>query len=428
MRIMINELSLGATENVKICGWVHRIKLLKSVAFIILKDRTGFVQCACDLDIPEINEITNESVISIYGSLVESKNDYNSFEIQSLKIELLNNPAEVLPINVNGKELDLNLETLINNRVLSLRNPREMAIFKIQSTIANSFREYLSINGFTEIFTPKLVKEGAEGGANVFEIKYFDKKAYLAQSPQFYKQMMVISGMERVFEVGSVFRAEQHSTRRHLNEYVSLDLEMGFIEDFHELMNLETKLLRFIVQRINIQNKNELEILGVTCPEIPDVIPEMKLATAMEILKSKYGRDELDGDLDPDGERLIGKHIYEETGSEFVFITHYPKNKRPMYTMPSGENETEGFDLLYRGLEITTGGLRIHNYNQLIESFNSKGLDIQNYENYLEAFKYGAPPHGGFAIGLERLTAQILGFDNIRRTTLFPRDINRLTP
>lgn len=428
MRTWIEALGTEVGNQVTIKGWVHRIKLLKSVAFVIVKDKSGLVQCVCDLNAPELDGLTHESVVAIEGTVAAGKNDYNAFEIHVSTMTLLNAPARPLPIQVNGKTMDVQLDTLLNNRVLALRHPQERAIFRIQSTIANAFRSFLQNNAFTEIFTPKLVKEGAEGGSNLFEIEYFEKKAYLTQSPQFYKQMMVISGMERVFEVAPVFRAEQHSTRRHLNQYVSLDLEMAFIEDFHELMTLETALLKSILLEVETKHAEDLELLGVTCPKIPNVIPEMKLCEAIELLKTEYGKVELDGDLDPEGERLIGEHIFKTTGSEFVFLTHYPREKRPMYTMPSGETETEGFDLLFRGLEITTGGLRIHNYDALIDGFKYKGLLPENYESYLEAFKYGAPPHGGLAIGLERLTAQLLGYENVRRTTLFPRDAQRLTP
>ncbi|OJV66883.1 MAG: aspartate--tRNA(Asn) ligase [Clostridiales bacterium 38-18] len=409
-------------------GWVHRIKRLKTVVFIILRDRTGLVQCAFAPELIEPLELTLETVICLTGKKVKGKNDYADFEIAGERIEVLNPAAGELPVAVNGKEIEVQLETLLKHRVLGLRHPKEQAIFKIQSLIGEGFRKFLSTQGFTEIHSPKLVKEGAEGGANVFKLDYFGETAYLAQSPQFYKQMMVISGMERVFEVGSVFRAEAHSTSRHLNEYVSLDLEMGFIFHEDELMRLETELLRSIMSSLKENGNNELSILEVTLPEVPDEIPHMKLSEAIAILKENYGKTELEGDLDPEGEKLISQYIYETTGSEFVFLTHYPKRKRPMYTMPCGEEETHSFDLLFRGMEITTGGRRIHRLDMLIQSMREKGLDPEQYESYLEAFKYGAPPHGGLAIGLERLTALLLGFSNVRRTSLFPRDGQRLVP
>lgn len=422
MRTMIQEIK--GEKEVTVSGWIHRIKKLKAVVFVILRDRTGYIQLAID---PEtFGHLKLETVISASGSVVSNVNKYGQYEIQVKTLSVLSEVTEDLPIKINGKSLELGMDTMLNNRVLSLRHEQESAIFKIQAVISQSFKSFLISEDFTEIHSPKLVKEGAEGGANVFSLDYFGNIAYLAQSPQFYKQMMVISGLERVFEVGSVFRAESHSTVRHLNEYVSMDLEMGFIESEEELMALETELLRHIFSEITRICSKELKCLEIEIPVIPKVIPTMKLEEATELLNKKYHK-ELEGDLDPESEILIYKHIYELTGSEFLFLTHYPKKKRPMYTMPEG-NETRSFDLLFRGLEITTGGLRIHHYQQLIDSMSEKGLNPDQYESYLEAFKYGVPPHGGLAIGLERLTAKILNIENIRRTTLFPRDRNRLTP
>jgi nondiscriminating aspartyl-tRNA synthetase len=367
-------------------------------------------------------------VVKVMGSIVQSKNAYGEVELLVNQLRLLNLAELELPIQVNKSDLEVSIETLLEHRVLGLRHPKEQAIFRIQASIGEYFSEFLRREGFTEIHTPKLVKEGAEGGANVFKLDYFGETAYLAQSPQFYKQMMVISGMERVFEIGSVFRAEAHSTSRHLNEYVSLDLEMAFIEDEYELMRLETELLRHMMGHLSVQHKKELDLLEVELPKIPDTIPNIKLSEAIEILKQEYDKNELDGDLDPEGEKRISEYIKRKFDSEFVFLTHYPKTKRPMYTMPCGETETHSFDLVFRGVEITTGGRRIHDYKQLVERMHAKGLNPEAYTSYLEAFRYGAPPHGGLAIGLERLTALLLGLSNVRRTSLFPRDGKRLTP
>lgn len=419
-RTMIKEVKEG---KVKISGWIHRVKKLKAVVFVILKDRTGFIQVT--MPPSEFPNCKLESVVTVIGQVVPNANKYGLYELQVETMEVLS-AAQDLPIHVNNETLDIGLDTMLNHRVLSLRHEKEQIIFKIQSDIVSYFSSFLRAREFTEIHTPKLVKEGAEGGSNVFELEYFHEKAYLAQSPQFYKQMMVIAGLERVFEIGPVFRAESHSTIRHLNEYISLDLEMGFIEDIKSLMTLETELLRDIINGLNESCAYELALLNVTLPKVPKEIPTMKLEKAIEILKSEYGKH-LEGDLDPEGEILIHEYILEKTGSEFLFLTHYPKKKRPMYAMPEGEM-TKSFDLLFRGLEITTGGLRIHNLKMLMNSMIEKGLEPSEYESYLEAFKYGAPPHGGLAIGLERLTARLLGIENIRRTTLFPRDKNRLTP
>ncbi|GAB6108062.1 aspartate--tRNA(Asn) ligase [Fusibacter bizertensis] len=415
-------------EEIIVIGWIHRLRKLKSVTFLILRDRSGLLQCILTPEQTEQLNPTLESVVKLSGRCAPSKNDYGHVELVVESVEMVSQALPELPIQINGTALEVQLDTLLENRVLALRHPKEQAIFKIQAAIGDVFRDFLKSRDFTEIHTPKLVKEGAEGGSNVFKLDYFGETAYLAQSPQFYKQMMVIAGMERVFEVGSVFRAEAHSTSRHLNEYVSLDLEMGFIEHEDELMALETELLRFVFSQLGENFESELSLLEVTLPKVPLEIPKLKLEEAIEILKTQYGKTELEGDLDPEGEKLISHHMFKESGSEFLFLTHYPQRKRPMYTMPCGESETHSFDLIFRGVEITTGGRRIHQYQTLVDAMRKKGLDPSMYTSYLEAFKYGVPPHGGLAIGLERLTALLLGFSNIRRTSLFPRDGQRLVP
>lgn len=431
-RILIESAGNYLSEKILIKGWVYRYRKLKSISFLIMRDRTGLIQCILTPELEAELEgkvsLNHESVLEIVGTMQPGKNSYGEHELLIESITELNRAEPNLPIQVNGPEIEVQLDTLLEHRVLGLRHLKENAIFKVQAAIGQYFAEFLRSEGFVEMHTPKLVKEGAEGGANVFKLDYFGETAFLAQSPQFYKQMMVIAGFERVFEIGSVFRAETHSTSRHLNEYVSLDFEMGFIEDEYELMTLETRLIQFMIRALQERNAKELAILETVLPTVPDVIPTMKLSEAIDILKTQYGKTELDGDLDPEGEKLIYKHVFETTGSEFVFLTHYPQKKRPMYTLPCGETETHSFDLLFRGLEITTGGRRIHRYDELIKSMKKKGLTPELYTSYLEAFKYGAPPHGGLAIGLERITAQLLGFSNVRRTSLFPRDGQRLVP
>lgn len=427
-RIMINELKNYINKKVMIQGFVHRIRKLKSISFIILRDRTGFVQCVADNNSFDVSSLKLESVIEINGEVKTGKNAFNNFEVVIEKMNIINSVKCELPIELNKEDLDINLETMLNNRVLSLRHQKVNAIFKIQNIIVRSFREFLDKEGFTEIFTPKLVSEGAEGGTEVFKLKYFEKEAYLAQSPQFYKQMMVGAGFERVFEVAHVYRAEEHNTSRHLNEYVSMDFEMGFIENENDVMDMEENLLKFILQNIKGEAEIYLNILDVKIPTINKTIPRMKFNDAIELLKSEYNKNDLEGDLDPEAEKLLGKYVKENLDSDFVFLTHYPRKKRPMYTMPCGVSETNSFDLLFRGLEITTGGQRIHNYDELIKNIEYKGLTPKDYESYTEVFKYGMPKHGGLAIGLERITAQLLGLENVREATLITRDRTRLTP
>ncbi|MBB6698346.1 aspartate--tRNA(Asn) ligase [Clostridium algidicarnis] len=427
-RTMVSELENHISKRVEIKGWVYRVRKLKSITFIILRDRTGFVQCVVENSHMDISGVKLESVVSVIGEVKESNNTFNAFEVLIEKFQVINSSTSELPIEINKNELDINLDTMLNNRVLSLRHPKVNAIFKIQNIIVQAFRQLLINEGFTEVFTPKIVAEGAEGGTDMFEVKYFENKAYLAQSPQFYKQMMVGAGFERVFEVAHVYRAEQHNTNRHLNEYVSMDFEMGFIKDEEDIMEMEERLLKFILNKLEEEGKIYLETLNVDMPKIENKIPKIKFSEALEILEKEYNKTDLDGDLDPEGEKLICRYSKEKLGCDFIFLTHYPRRKRPMYTMPYGEDETKSFDLLFRGVEITTGGQRIHDYNMLIKNIEYKGLTPENYENYTSLFKYGMPVHGGLAIGLERITAQLLGLQNVREASLIPRDRTRLVP
>lgn len=427
-RKLINELKNYVNEKVCIQGWIYKIRKLKSITFVIVRDRSGLVQCVMDNNEFNLLDINIESVVSIIGYVKEGKNSLNPFEIQVENVEVINKAKEELPIEINKEYLEVNLDTMLNNRVLSLRHKKINAIFKVQNLIVNAFREFLNNEGFTEIHTPKIVKEGAEGGTEVFEVKYFENKAYLAQSPQFYKQMMVGAGFERVFEVGHAYRAEEHNTNRHLNEYVSLDLEIGFIENEFDVMEIEERLLKFILESLNNKGKEYLDLLQVELPIINGEIPKIKLKDAINILKENYNKEDLEGDLDPEAEKLLCKYAKEKLNSDFIFLTNYPRKKRPMYTMPYGEEETRSFDLLFRGIEITTGGQRIHDYEMLVENMKYKGLNPSNYESYLELFKYGMPKHGGLAIGLERITAKILGLENVREATLITRDRKRLIP
>ena len=427
-RVLIKKLKEFTNEKVLIQGWVYKVRKLKNITFIIIRDRSGLVQCVIENSKFDISSISLESVVSILGLVKESNNKLNSFEVEIENLEVISKVNSELPIEINKENLEVNLDTMLNNRYLSLRHEKVNAIFKVQNMITDGFREFLKSQDFTEINTPKIVKEGAEGGSEVFEVKYFEEKAYLAQSPQFYKQMMVGAGFERVFEIGHAYRAEDHSTNRHLNEYISLDLEFGFIEDEFDIMAMEEKLLKFIIEYLKKNGKEYLELLQVKLPEISNEIPKITFEEALKVLKENYNKNDLEGDLDPEGEKLLYSYAKEKFNSEFIFITNYPRRKRPMYTMPNGENGTHSFDLLFRGIEITTGGQRIHDYEMLIENMRYKGVNPSNYESYLEIFKYGMPKHGGLAIGLERITAKILGLDNVREATLITRDRKRLIP
>lgn len=427
-RILVKELKNHIDNIVMISGWVHRIRKLGKLAFIIVRERTGVIQCVIDTKNVDIRGLKLESVVELIGKVQKKAGKDEGIELWTHSLEVISRVNEDLPIEINKDDLEANIDTILNNRVLSLRNLKINAIFRVQAVLAQAFQSYLESKDFTQVFSPKIVSEGTEGGTELFEIKYFDKKAYLAQSPQFYKQMLVGSGFERVFEIGHVYRAEEHNTIRHLNEYVSLDLEMGFIKDERDIMELEEDLLKFMLNSVKEKCIKELELLQVNIPETVEKIPSMRLSEAIAILKESYGRKDLSNDLDPNGEKQICEYAKEHLNSEFLFLTHYPRTKRPMYAMPAEENLTHSFDLLFRGLEITTGGQRIHNYEQLKESIASRGLNLESFNDYLQVFKLGMPAHGGLAIGLERLTAQLLGYKNIREVTLFPRDRDRIRP
>ena len=426
-RILVKNIPNFIEKEIKIEGWLYRVRGLKSITFLLIRDRSGLVQCVIENNNIDLSSLKLESVVSIVGIVKKSNNSLNPFEILVESFEIISEAHE-LPIELNKKELDVNLDTILNNRAISIRHEKVNSIFKIQNIIVQSFREFLINKGFTEIFTPKIVAEGAEGGTEVFKVEYFEKTAYLAQSHQFYKQMMVGAGFERVFEVAHVYRAEQHNTSRHLNEYISMDLEIGFINDEFDIMNLEEDLIKFILKAIEVKGKEYLKILNVNIPKIDVSIPKIELNEAIEILKKVYGKGDLEGDLDPEGEKLICKYAKEKYGCDFIFLTNYPKRKRPMYTMPFEEQGTRSFDLLFKGVEITTGGQRINDYNMLIKSIENKGLNPKDYESYTDIFRYGMPKHGGLAIGLERITTQLLNLENVREASLIPRDRTRITP
>lgn len=425
-RVLVKELASLAQQEVLLQGWVYRIRRLSNVNFIILRDRTGLIQVTFDPSLLKDVHISTESVVQIQGLVRPESRAPGGIEVAASKIEVLSLAGD-LPININGPRLNVALDTILDHRVLSLRHAQINPIFRIQAALVQGFQEFLNQEGFVQVFTPKIVAGGTEGGTELFALQYFEEKAYLAQSPQFYKQMMVGAGYERVYEVGQVYRAEKHATSRHLNEYVSLDLEMGFIENEHTVMDLQNRLLSFMFSYVERECQEELEVLGVKLPQVP-TIPRVPLLEALQILGKEYGKIHEEPDLDPEGERLLSKYFLEYAGSEFVYVTDYPWVKRPMYTMPKGEGLTCSFDLLFRGLEITTGGQRIHDYDDLAANMRKKGLNPEDFTSYLNNFAIGMPPHGGLAIGLERLTAQIIGLSNVREACLFPRDRNRLTP
>lgn len=420
-----------AGKEVKVRGTIHNIRDMGDVAFIVLRRRDGLVQCVYEPDQSsfDIRTLKEADALEAEGIVQPDERAPHGFELRLRKADILSRAAETVPLQINKRKLSTSLETKLNHRAVSLRNPRERAVFRIQEGITRGFRDFLYQQGFTEIHTPKLGAKSAEGGANLFKLEYFHTPAILQQSPQFYKQMMV-GVFDRVFETAPVFRAEKHNTKRHLNEYTSLDFEMGFIDGFEDIMEMESGFLQYTMKLLQESYGKELEILGITLPRV-DKIPAVRFDEAKRLVSEKYDRKFRNPfDLEPEEEILIGKYFKEEYDSDFVFVTHYPSKKRPFYAMddPKDPTYTLSFDLLFRGLEITTGGQRIHDYHHLMKKIENRGMETEGMEHYLDAFKYGMPPHGGLGIGLERLTMQLIGEDNVREATLFPRDLSRLEP
>lgn len=426
LRTLISD--LRKEKEVKLYGWIHNIKKFKNFAFVILRDRSGLVQLIID-DVNLIKDLKLESSIEVTGYSLQNTKSPGGIEVVVKNIEIIGKTYyDLLPFPINGKDINTTLENELDYRTISLRRIDRRMVFKIQQGIIEAFRKFLTDEGFSEMHTPKIIGSETEGGSEVFMVDYFGIRTFLAQSPQFYKQMMVGAGFERVFEIGHAYRAELHSTWRHLNEYVSLDVEIGFIKDEYDLMDLEEKLMKCIVEHLNNTCEKELKILDVTLPVIKE-IPRIPLLAAQEILLRKYDKISPIGNIDAEGEKLFAKYVKEKYDSDFVFLTKYPTSKRPVYTMPDEiEGMTKSFDLIFKGLEITTGGQRIHDYEMLIENIKDFGINPEQMEFYTDTFKYGMPPHGGFAIGLERITMMLLDLDNIRKATLLPRDINRVTP
>lgn len=423
------EESVGTEVTVE--GMVHSIRDMGEISFVILRSRDGLLQTVIQAGSEKevLSEIREGQAVRVTGTVFKEERAPHGIEIHLANARILSKPEEPMPIAIDKWKLPTSLEANLNRRAIALRNVRERAKFRIQEGICRGFREFMTSQGFTEIHTPKIGAKSAEGGANLFKLQYFHRPAVLAQSPQFYKQMMV-GVFDRVFETGPVFRAEKHNTKRHLNEYTSLDFEMGYIDSFEEIMAMETGFLQYAVALLQKDYAKELQILKVQLPKV-DKIPAVRFDKAKELVSEKYNRKIRNPyDLEPEEEALIGRYFKEEYDADFVFVTHYPSKKRPFYAMddPSDEKFTLSFDLLFHGLEVTTGGQRIHDYDQLKAKIAARGMEEEGMEQYLDTFKHGMPPHGGLGIGLERLTMQLLGEENVREACLFPRDLNRLEP
>ncbi|BAA30117.1 aspartate--tRNA(Asn) ligase [Pyrococcus horikoshii] len=422
-------------KRVKVAGWVQEVKDLGGIKFIWIRDREGIVQVTAPKKkvsqeifklIPKLN---SEDVIVVEGIVNFTPKAKLGFEVIPEKLEVISRAKTPLPLDPTGK-VKAELDTRLDNRFMDLRNPKVMAIFKIRSSVFRAVREFFYSEGFIEIHTPKIIATATEGGTELFPLKYFERDAFLAQSPQLYKQMMMATGLDKVFEIAPIFRAEEHNTTRHLNEAWSIDAEMAFIENEGEVMDLLERLISYVINYVREHNEKELKTLEFELNEPKRPFPRITYDKALEIL-SDLGKEIPWGeDIDTEGEKLLGKYMAENEGADLYFIYRYPSEAKPFYIMKYDEKPEvcRAFDLEYRGVEISSGGQREHRHDVLLEQIKEKGLNPKSFEFYLKAFEYGMPPHGGFGLGAERLIMRMLDIGNIREVILFPRDRRRLVP
>lgn len=427
-------------DKLNLKGTIHRIREMSGFAFVVIRTGKMTFQCVWDESISDCNikDFSVEECVTIDGTLVVEERSRLGFDVRINTMTRISGKAEVPPVEIsNDKKIEkLNLNTLLDTRIISLRNPKMRAILRVADGVMFAFRNFLREEGFTEFVPPKMVESGAEGGADMFEVDYFGKKAYLNQSPQMYKQIMV-GVFQKVFTVGPVFRAEKYSTNRHINEFQGLDLEMGFIDSFEDIMELEARMFKYIFKVLNEEYANELEMFLGKDARLPELecFPKIRFMEAKQLFADAHpgphGENALkEPDFAPEEEKWLGDYFLEKYNAPIVFITHYPTVKRPFYAMddPEDTNYTLSFDMLLNGLEVTTGGQRIHDYEMQVAKMKARGMDIDDFEDYLTMHKYGMPPHGGMGLGLERIVQNILGLDNIKKATAFPRDRDRIRP
>ncbi|MER7590203.1 aspartate--tRNA(Asn) ligase [Micromonospora sp. NPDC127501] len=426
-RTLSQQLPARIGTTVRIAGWVHRRRLLKSVAFLIVRDATGLAQVVVtDPAVrAELEKLTEETVVEVTATATANGTAPAGVELTDPTVRLLGPPAAPPPFDLYRPALTASLPTQLDNAPTALRHPTRSAALRISAAAVAGFRAALDAQDFVEVHTPKVVSSSTESGANVFALDWFGRPAYLAQSPQFYKQLMV-GVFERVYEVGPVFRAEPHDTVRHLAQYTSLDAELGFVADHRDVMRVLRDTVAGMLDTVSGRAGGALATLGVTPPQVPAEIPAVHFTEALTIA----GAPADEPDLAPAHERALGEWARREHGSDFLFVTGYPMAKRPFYTHPDPARPaySNGFDLLFRGLELVTGGQRLHRHADYLAALAARGEPVEPYAGYLDAFRHGMPPHGGFAIGLERFVARLVGAANIREVTAFPRDLHRLTP
>jgi nondiscriminating aspartyl-tRNA synthetase len=430
LRILTRELPQHVGARVCLEGWIHAIRKFGAVNFLILRDRSGVAQIVLEpQEIEKLDGLQVETVIAVHGTAESEERAALGVEVRDARLEVITPVTAVMPFEINKRVLKPSLDVFLTHAPVGLRAPSKQSTFRLYSDLLAGFREYLLARDFVEIHTPKIAGSATEGGANVFKLDYFGRHAFLTQSPQLYKQIMV-GVFERVFEIGPAFRAEESYTVRHLNEYNSLDLEMGFIDSYRDLTGVLIGVVEHMVRRALETHPADAAALGIELPRFGDV-PYIKFRDAQQLIHERHGEDRsAEPDFSPQDERWLGEWASEVHNSDFVFVTHYPTAKRAFYTMPDPEDPEHslGFDLIFRGQELVSGSQRIHDYDQLVQTLQRRGIGLEPFEGYLEAFRYGLPPEGGFAIGSERLLMRLVNADNIRETTLFPRDVNRLTP
>jgi nondiscriminating aspartyl-tRNA synthetase len=427
-RVLSADLPAHVGTRITIAGWLHRRRELKSVTFLILRDRTGLAQVV--LSPGQAAGLPEETVLQVEGLVTANEQAPGGAELTEPTLTPLSGPAQPPPFDLYRPALTATLPTILDHAPTTLRHPILRAGFEISAASAAGFRTALDGAGFTEVFTPKIVASATESGASVFALDWFGRPAYLAQSPQFYKQAMV-GVFERVYEVGPVFRAEPSDTARHLAEYTSLDAEFGFITDHYDVMAVCRDAVAGMTASVTERARSQMNLLGAALPTVPAQIPHLHFADAMELISLATGED-VTGELDlaPAHERWLCEWSVREHGSELLFVTGYPLASKPFYTHPDPDRPgyTNGFDLLFRGTEIVTGGQRLHRHEDYLAALAARGEPAGPYAGYLQVFEHGMPPHGGFAIGLERWTARLTGAANVRQVRLFPRDLHRLSP
>lgn len=434
-RTLIRDLSSKMGETVSISGWMHRIRDLNKFGFAILRDRTGLVQVVLETShLEQLKGLQVETVLKVTGVVVEKKSKdpaVREVEVQCKELVVLSPVRDAVPVNINNTDVEANLDTLLDNRVITLRNPKQRAIFRVQAALVHGYRDYMEKQGFTEIFFPILAGAASEGGAEFFTVNYFDRQATLTQSAQLYKQI-TMGVYEGVYGLSYSFRAEKFATSRHLTEFNQFEFELGFVESMEDVMEHAEGALRHMLAHVGEKYTEELSLLGAKLPPLGTRFPRVKLQEALELYKVGTGIDETsEPDLSPAAEKWLSTvWAPKEHGCGFVFVTDYPASKRAFYVKPDPENpeNTISFDLLGFGSEIISGGLRVNNYDEQIQRIKDKGLNPADFEDYTMMHKYGIPPEGGFGMGLQRLTQNVLGLANIKEATIFPRDVQRLRP